>query len=122
MSQTGLEITQPLKRISKKESKLAQMSNSDLKKKTFMKREFSQHICKQKQIAASLMHSQMIHSMKLINLVWKLKTLDPILCSREKLEIKRVSSKISKFKALLVEDLSVKFSWYKKLMMEKYMQ
>ena len=109
MFQTGLEIMPLLKRILKKESKLAQMSNSDLRKKTFMKKEFSQHICNQKQIVMHL-RLLMIHSTKLINLVWKLKTLDLILCSREKQEIKKVSSKISKFKVLLVEDLSVEFS------------
>jgi len=107
--QTGLEIMPPLKRILKRESKLAQMSNSDLRKKTFMKKEFSQHICNRKQIVM-LLRLLLIHSMKSINLVWKLKTLDLIPCSREKLVIKRVSSKISKFKALLAEDLSVKFS------------
>jgi hypothetical protein len=92
--QIELEIMQPPKRISKKVLKLTQMSNLDLKKKIFMKREFSQLICKLKQIVMC-QRLQLIHLMKSMLLTRKSEPLGPILCSREKLETKRVSSRTS---------------------------
>jgi len=92
--QIELEIMQPPKRISKKVLKLTQMSNLDLKKKIFMKREFSQLICKLKQIVMC-QRLQLILLMKSMLLTRKSEPLGPILCSREKLETKRVSSRTS---------------------------
>lgn len=69
--QIELEIMQPPKRISKKEQKSTQMNNLDLKKKTFMKREFNQHIYKEKQIVELHLSLQMIHLMKLMLLARK---------------------------------------------------
>jgi hypothetical protein len=74
--------------------KLTQMSNLDLKKKTFMKREFSQLTCKLKQIVMCP-RLLLIHLMKSLLLTRKLEPLGPILCSREKLETKRVNSRTS---------------------------
>jgi hypothetical protein len=47
------------------------MNNLDLKKKTFMKREFNQHIYKEKQIVELHLSLQMIHLMKLMLLARK---------------------------------------------------
>jgi hypothetical protein len=79
-----LEIMLLQKKISKKVLKSTLMSNLDLKKKTFMKREHNQHIYKKQIIISIIVNLQRIPLMKLMRLTKKWERHVQTLCSKEK--------------------------------------
>jgi hypothetical protein len=117
-----LEIMLRQRKILKKVLRSIQMSNLDLKKKIFTKRERNQLIYKKEIRISTIVNLQPILLMKLMRLTKKWERHVQTQCFKERQMKRKAIYRTFKLKKLLVEVVLVKYSLCKKLMMVRFTQ